>query len=121
MVGNLVAAVGPFLLGAAAVWGVILWRDRLLRGRNRQLVEAVRQRTAELESERAKVMEEKRRADEANAAKGRFLANMSHEIRTPLNGVIGLSRLLENHAGSRRGIGDGAFDPLVRRCADGSD
>ena len=83
------------LLGAAAVWGVILWRNRLLRRRNRQLVEAVRQRTAELESERAKVMEEKRRADEASAAKGRFLANMSHEIRTPLNGVIGLSRLLE--------------------------
>jgi signal transduction histidine kinase/FixJ family two-component response regulator len=83
------------LLGAAAVWGVILWRHRLLRRRNRQLEEAVRQRTSELESERAKVMEEKRRADEANAAKGRFLANMSHEIRTPLNGVIGLSRLLE--------------------------
>jgi signal transduction histidine kinase/AmiR/NasT family two-component response regulator/streptogramin lyase len=84
-----------FLAGAAAVWGVILWRHRWLRRRNRQLVEAVRQRTAELESERAKVMEEKRRADAANAAKGRFLANMSHEIRTPLNGVIGLSSLLE--------------------------
>jgi signal transduction histidine kinase/ActR/RegA family two-component response regulator len=84
-----------FLAGAAVVWGVILWRHRWLRRRNRQLVEAVRQRTAELEAERAKVMEEKRRADEANAAKGRFLANMSHEIRTPLNGVIGLSRLLE--------------------------
>jgi two-component system sensor histidine kinase RpfC len=26
----------------------------------------------------------KKRADEANRAKGRFLANMSHEMRTPL-------------------------------------
>ena len=52
-------------------------------------------RTAELESERVKMLEEKRCGDEAIEAKGRFLANMSHEIRTPLNGVIGLSMELE--------------------------
>ena len=83
------------LLTAALVWGMILWRQRLLHRRNRQLESAVRERTAELESERSKVLEEKQRADDANKAKGRFLATMSHEIRTPLNGVIGLSKLLE--------------------------
>ncbi|MGO9240190.1 MAG: ATP-binding protein [Bryobacteraceae bacterium] len=81
------------LLAAGAVWGLVLWRHRLLRLRNRHLEQAVRQRTAELESERTKVLEEKRRADEASKAKGRFLATMSHEIRTPMNAIIGMTHL----------------------------
>ncbi len=41
-----------------------------------------------------RIQEAKKRADEANQAKGRFLANMSHEMRTPLNGVIALADVL---------------------------
>ena len=41
-----------------------------------------------------RIQEARRRADDANAAKGRFLANVSHEMRTPLNGVIAMTDLL---------------------------
>ncbi len=39
-------------------------------------------------------------AREASRAKSAFLAAMSHEIRTPLNGVVGLARILAEHAGT---------------------
>ena len=104
------------LLGAAALWGVVLWRNHLLRHRNRQLEQAVSQRTAELESERVKVLEEKKRADAASEAKGRFLATMSHEIRTPLNGVIGLSRILEGMAVSAEAL---ELIQMIRSSGDG--
>ena len=41
-----------------------------------------------------RVTKERRRADEANEARGRFLANVSHEMRTPLNGVIAMADVL---------------------------
>lgn len=42
----------------------------------------------------ALALEQRRRAEEAVAAKSRFLAVMSHEMRTPLNGISGYADLL---------------------------
>ncbi len=52
---------------------------------------------AEIERMNA-LMEAKRTAEEANAAKSRFLSRMSHDIRTPLNGIIGLLEINRTHA-----------------------
>jgi PAS domain S-box-containing protein len=39
------------------------------------------------------LIQARREAEMASAAKGIFLANMSHEIRTPMNGIIGMTEL----------------------------
>lgn len=41
-----------------------------------------------------RLKEARKKADDANQAKGRFLANVSHEMRTPLNGVIAMADML---------------------------
>jgi two-component system, sensor histidine kinase RpfC len=55
-----------------------------------------------------RIKKERKRADDANEAKGRFLANVSHEMRTPLNGVIAMADVLHetNLSESQREIVD---------------
>jgi signal transduction histidine kinase/ActR/RegA family two-component response regulator len=45
-----------------------------------------------------RLREERKRAEQASAAKSAFLTTMSHELRTPLNGVIGTLELLSEDA-----------------------
>ncbi len=40
------------------------------------------------------LVENRKKAEEAEVAQAMFLANMSHEIRTPMNGILGFSELL---------------------------
>ncbi len=64
----------------------------------RELREAMRARTEELESEvaarTAELREARDAAEAADAAKSAFVATVSHEIRTPLNAIMGYSSLL---------------------------
>ena len=50
----------------------------------------------ELEQEKARSDEARKRAEDANLAKSRFLATMSHELRTPLNAILGFSEVMKS-------------------------
>ena len=70
------------------------WRVAHLKEQHRLLEIAVDQRTQEVQAEKAKVLIQKARAEEASRLKSEFLANMSHEIRTPMNGILGMTDLV---------------------------
>ncbi|PZQ44944.1 MAG: hypothetical protein DI551_09055 [Micavibrio aeruginosavorus] len=68
--------------------------NRKLSQSYEEIEQKVRDRTLELESMNADLIEARQKADEGSQAKSEFLANMSHEIRTPMNVVIGISDIL---------------------------
>jgi len=53
------------------------------------------EKEAELQREKAEIIEKKNRAEESARVRQEFLSTMSHEIRTPLNAVITIISLLE--------------------------
>ena len=60
----------------------------------RQTQEALRERTAALETVNKALVEANLAAEAATREKGNFLANMSHEIRTPMTAILGCVDLL---------------------------
>jgi signal transduction histidine kinase/CheY-like chemotaxis protein len=67
----------------AAAWK---WRLGVMLARQRELEDAIAERTSQLASA-------KERAELVSQYKSEFLANMSHEIRTPMNGILGMLQL----------------------------
>jgi signal transduction histidine kinase len=57
------------------------------------------------------LLQARRQAEEANAAKSRFLAAMSHDLRTPLNAILGFSDMMRQRVFGR--IGDARYEGYV--------
>ncbi len=84
------------------------WRLRSIMRRQKELEDAVSDRTGSLKLEKARAERERdtvetqkveierlfEESQQAARMKDEFLANMSHEIRTPMNGIIGMTQMV---------------------------
>lgn len=83
-----------FFFSLSVVLLVVIYILFLYYRHTRHLKNELQQEKESLLESEDKLINAKKRAEEASLMKSTFLANMSHEIRTPLNAIVGFSGLL---------------------------
>ena len=81
------------VMGVLMILALTYTLDRVIKIRS-ALEDDVQERTEQLRSMNAVLVETARKASSESEAKSAFLAQMSHELRTPLNAVIGYAQML---------------------------
>jgi PAS domain S-box-containing protein len=69
----------------------------------------------ELSKAQERLIDARKKAEQAEKLQEQFLANMSHEIRTPMNGIVGMTELL---SGTDLSTQQKGFVQLIRRSSD---
>jgi signal transduction histidine kinase/CheY-like chemotaxis protein/integral membrane sensor domain MASE1 len=81
-----------FVFGSAISILLLIYL-RSLNRTEKQIVDLVAKRTAELEQARASAELAMNQAQDADRAKSEFIAHMSHEFRSPMTSILGYSQL----------------------------
>ncbi len=99
--GNLMLGVYS-LVAIAIIFGLVQWNSVLLRRRNKELADGVRQRTnhlknmvLELENEIKQREEIEQELRDTNFTNERMIKIVSHDLRSPFQGILGFASMLQ--------------------------
>ncbi len=100
-IGNVMLAV-YFLLLIAVVFGMVRWNSVLLRKRNKELADGIREHTDHLKDMVSKLENEIKQREEVeqelrdtNFTNERMIKIVSHDLRSPFQGILGFASMLQ--------------------------